>query len=130
MDSPREIRILVVDDSGATREMIRAGLSLHGYTVSVAQNGKEGLETFLKIQPHAVICDLYMPEMDGIAFCRALRQQGFKTPLLFLTSDQSPYRMTEGMASGADVYVTKPVDSNALHRHLQDLLKRSSPDPS
>ncbi|MBO0841076.1 MAG: response regulator, partial [Sciscionella sp.] len=80
------MRILVVDDDRAVRESLRRSLQFNGYTVELASDGMLALESVAKQRPDAMVLDLMMPRLDGLAVCRQLRGNGDDLPILVLTA--------------------------------------------
>lgn len=109
-------RILAVDDSAAMRQMVGVTLKAAGYDVLDASDGDEALAIARKAPVDLVITDVNMPNMDGIALVRALRQlPAYRlTPLLVLTTESSPEKKSEGKAAGATGWVVKPFNPERL----------------
>ncbi|MFQ5653433.1 MAG: PleD family two-component system response regulator [Planctomycetota bacterium] len=117
-------RILVVDDSEATRMMIRGILEGLGVEVLEAANGREALEMIDSHQiPEAILLDWYMPEMDGIECLRRLREDPrlADTKVIMVTSATEFDRIQQALDEGADEYVMKPFDSFILSGKLERL---------
>jgi len=119
-DMNTEIEILIVEDSHTQALKIQLMLENHGYHVQVAQNGIEAMNTLLKGYFSIVITDWIMPEMDGSELCRAIRQHDFGgyIYIILLTARDSKTDIIEGLKSGADDYLTKPVDEMELIARL------------
>jgi two-component system chemotaxis response regulator CheY len=115
--------ILVVEDDEQARAALARGLSPE-YDVTVAANGVEGLRAASVRRFDAIIADIAMPEMDGIAMVEAIRRSrpDDAVPVLFLTAETSPERVTDGFAAGATAYLVKPVDLDVLDQELRWLL--------
>lgn len=115
------LRILVVDDSGTVLVFLRRMLAEIGHAVFTARNGQEGLAKALEVEPHVVITDLVMPEMDGLDFCRTLRESraGNMMYIIMLTVMEHEDKLVEAFEAGADDYVVKPVSERALKARLQ-----------
>ena len=115
--------ILIVDDEDEFRHFIREYLE-EAYRIEEAGNGKAGLESALKKPPHLIVADLLMPEMDGIAFCEAVRRHPDldHIPFVLLTAKASVESRIEGLERGADAYLSKPVDPRELRTQIQNLL--------
>lgn len=103
------IRILVVEDDKHIRRVISMGLSLEGYEVLTAENGRDALEKLLKYGAHVVTLDLMMPVMDGRAFIHKVRNE-VKTniPIVVLTSVDREEATRDLLDSGADAILHKP----------------------
>jgi DNA-binding response OmpR family regulator len=119
-------RLLVIDDHDEIRENIAEILSLAGYEVFTAENGKKGLETALKENPELVICDIMMPELDGYGVLYLLRKNDItvNTPFIFLTAKSERTDFRKGMESGADDYITKPFNDIELLTAIEIRLKK------
>lgn len=116
-------KILVVDDDTHIREVIRFALENAGMEVFEAANGREALKVIPKTQPHLVIFDIIMPEMDGLEACRELRKTS-ELPVLFLTSRDDEIDRIVGLEIGGDDYVTKPFSPRELVARVNVILKR------
>ena len=119
------MRILVVEDEPAARDALERALRLHGYTVSLAGDGEEGLELVARETPDAVVLDVLMPGLDGVAACRRLRAGGDRTPVLMLTARDSVADRVAGLDAGADDYLVKPFALEELLARLRSLLRRA-----
>jgi len=119
-------RLLVIDDHDDIRENIAEILSLSGYEVFTAENGKRGVETALKEKPELVICDIMMPELDGYGVLHLLRKNEAteSTPFIFLTARTERSDFRKGMEMGADDYITKPFDDIELLNAIEIRLKK------
>lgn len=104
--------LLLVEDDSATREVLAAQLRKLGHTVYCAPDGEEGWALFQERNPDAVITDWMMPRANGVELCRRIRSGGFSvyTYLIILTALDRKVGYIEGMAAGADDFVTKPCD--------------------
>src|SRR5882672_1405611 len=93
--------VLIVDDEPLIRELVTVRLSKCGFTVVEAANAIEGYEQLKAKQPDLIICDIMMPQEDGITFCRKLRSQGDMIPFIFLTAKDRSRDVVGGLESGA-----------------------------
>src|SRR5690554_2335097 len=122
----KDIKILLVDDEQDILEIVGYNLSQEGYKIITAHNGKEAIAKAKKEQPHLIIMDVMMPEMDGIEAVEAIR----KTPELndviitFLTARAEDYSQVAGFEVGADDYITKPIKPKVLVSKVKALLRR------
>ena len=122
-------KILVVDDDPSIREILSIQLARLGYDVTTAADGLEAVELFKKSAFDAVLLDLMMPRMDGLATCQQFRaaekKSGMKrTPVLFLTARDSTHDKTSAALSGGDEFVPKPVSIQELRERLDAALLR------
>ena len=91
------VRILVVDDDRAVRESLRRSLSFNGYSVELAQDGREALDVIANDRPDALVLDVMMPRLDGLEVCRFLRSTGDDLPILVLTARDSVSERVAGL---------------------------------
>ncbi len=118
------MRVLVVDDEPQLRRALERALKLEGYEVALAGDGEEGLRAVAEGRPDAVILDVLMPKLDGLAACRELRARGDRTPVLMLTARDAVSDRVDGLDAGADDYVVKPFALEELLARLRALLRR------
>ncbi|MEZ2232360.1 MULTISPECIES: response regulator transcription factor [unclassified Microcoleus] len=120
------LTILVADDDFATRLSINDYLEILGYSVIPAENGKEALGLVEEFQPHLIVTDITMPEMDGYEFVRRVRTRpAFRLlPVIFLTERTSSQERIRGYQMGCDNYLAKPFELNELGVVIRSLLDR------
>jgi two-component system KDP operon response regulator KdpE len=118
-------RILVVDDEPQIRRVLRTSLATRGYDVRAAADGESALDTFRDWHPDLVITDLSMPDMDGIALCRRLRQIS-QLPIIVLSVKDEEKTKVKALDEGADDYVTKPFSMDELLARVRSALRRVS----
>ena len=122
----RKERILIIDDDPDIRDVLNLSLSEH-YTIAAASNGKEGLEMIKSKIPDLIITDYNMPVMNGVEFCRHLRQDILlrHLPVIMLTGKGETKDMVAGIESGADDYLIKPFEPDTLLARIRMILKRT-----
>ena len=115
----------MVDDEPDILEILNYNLTAEGYQVYTAKNGAE-VEKAAKKQPHLIILDVMMPEMDGIEACELIRQTpGLENTIItFLTARSEDYSQVAGFDAGADDYITKPIKPKVLVSKVKALLRR------
>ena len=116
--------LLVIDDNDDGRSYVSALLK-DEYTVIQSADGKSGLERAIKEVPDLVICDVMMPVMDGLEFCKRLKQEVATShiPVLMLTARTMEEQRAEGYEYGADAYITKPFNNKVLISRVRNLLE-------
>jgi two-component system OmpR family response regulator len=119
-------RILIVDDEGHIREVIRVALKKAGMDVIEARDGKEALSRFAADKPDLIVLDIGMPEFDGLDVCREVRK-GSDVPILFLSARDEEIDRILGLEIGGDDYVTKPFSPRELVARVNVILRRLSP---
>jgi CheY-like chemotaxis protein len=128
----RRAKILVADDSPESREFIRDTLASHEFEIAEAIDGKEAVAKIQEIHPDIVLMDIQMPQMDGYAALRQIRQdpQFQKLPVIALTAFAMQGDRDKALAAGFDAYISKPVDPRSLRLQVQQLLERRESDAS
>ena len=128
--NPEDIKILLADDEPDIIEIISYSLKNAGYNIYTATNGIEAVEQASKIEPHLIILDVMMPEMDGIEACELIRKnEKIKNTLItFLSARGEDYSQIAGFNAGADDYLTKPIKPKILLSKVKSLLRRISID--
>lgn len=121
-----DYKILLVDDEPDILEFLSYNINKEGFVVFTAQNGREAVELAKRENPHLILLDVMMPEMDGIETCEALRQDENlqNTIIAFLTARGEDYSQIAGFDAGGDDYITKPVKPKVLISRIKALLKR------
>jgi two-component system KDP operon response regulator KdpE len=119
------MRILVVDDDAELCRLLSRVLTQNDTQVITAGGGKEALRGFYDWRPDLVLLDIMMPEMDGYQVCVRLRELS-DVPIILLTALDQPEAVVQGLASGADDYVTKPFELAVLRARIDALLRRSA----
>jgi len=114
------VSLLVVDDDPVARAQLSALLRAAGYEVRLAEHGREAWDTLQVARIPVIICDWYMPEMDGPELCRRIRARRDQPYVYFIliTSRGGREQYLAGMRAGADDFLTKPVDADQLGARL------------
>ena len=122
------LKILVVDDEGRMRKLVRDFLVRDGYTVVEAADGEEALGIFYNQKDIAlIILDVMMPKMDGYEVCEEIRRVS-KVPIIMLTAKSDEREELKGFDLGIDEYVTKPFSPKLLVARVEAILRRSGAD--
>ena len=121
-------KLLVVDDDPALSRTLRRAFSIEGYDVDCAGDGSEALQRLAATQYDAVVLDVAMPRMDGLAVCRHMRERRDRTPVLMLTARDAIGDRVSGLDAGADDYLVKPFSLDELNARVRALLRRAAPD--
>lgn len=119
-------RILIVDDEGHIREVIRVALKKVGMDVIEARDGKEALGRVAADKPDLIVLDIGMPEFDGLDVCREVRKTS-DVPILFLSARDEEIDRILGLEIGGDDYVTKPFSPRELVARVNVILRRLGP---
>ena len=118
-------RILVVDDEPSIVDAVATALRYEGFDVEEAVNGRDAMQAVARREPDLVVLDWMLPDLDGLEVGRRLREQGFKTAILFLTAKDSTENKVEALRAGGDDYVTKPFSLAELVARVQAILRRT-----
>jgi two-component system response regulator MprA len=119
------VKVLLVDADAPARTELRRALVLAGWDVVVAGDGRAGLEAVLDELPDAVTLAAELPDVDGLDFCRRLRDFGERVPVLMLAEHADVPDRVAGLNAGADDYLGKPCDPGELHARLRSLVRRN-----
>jgi DNA-binding response OmpR family regulator len=120
------IKILLIEDNSDIRENTSEILSLAGYEVLTAENGKIGVDLAQRSKPDLIICDIMMPELDGYGVLHILNKNSETSaiPFIFLTAKTEKTDIRKGMTLGADDYLTKPFDDTDLLNAIETRLRK------
>ncbi|MEU9456702.1 response regulator transcription factor [Streptomyces sp. NPDC048277] len=130
-----EASLLVVDDEPNIRELLSASLRFAGFVVASAATGSEALESVARVRPDLVVLDVMLPDMDGFAVIRQLREQSGRgagasahaqLPVLFLTAKDGVEDKISGLTAGGDDYVTKPFSLEEVIARIRAILRRTA----
>jgi two-component system, OmpR family, response regulator MprA len=119
-------RWLVVDDDPALARTLRRALGVEGYHVECAGDGAEALQRLSAARFDAVVLDVSMPRLDGLAVCRRMRERRDRTPVLMLTARDAVGDRVSGLDAGADDYLVKPFALDELNARVRALLRRAN----
>jgi two-component system, OmpR family, response regulator MprA len=120
---------LVVDDDPALARTLRRALGIEGYAVQCASDGVEALQQLSVGRFDAVVLDVAMPRVDGLAVCRKMRAGRDRTPVLMLTARDAVGDRVAGLDAGADDYLVKPFALDELNARVRALLRRAADGP-
>ncbi|GAA3978137.1 response regulator transcription factor [Thermobifida alba] len=122
--------VLVIDDEPNIRDLVQAALRFHGFEVSTAGSGGEGLALARSERPDLILLDVLLPDISGFDVCRRLRDEDDDVPVIYLTARDTPSDTVTGLSLGGDDYVTKPFSVEALIARVRALLRRVKRDPN
>jgi len=121
------MRLLLVEDELDIQSFLKCSLEEAGYQVDVASNARTAERLAVEAEYDVLICDLGLPDMDGISLILRFRQLGVRAPVLILSARRSVDERVKGLEQGGDDYLTKPFALAELLARLRNLLKRNSP---
>jgi DNA-binding response OmpR family regulator len=124
------MRILLVEDDKGIVRFIRKGLLENLFSVDVAADGEEGLNSVFRMRYDLVVLDILIPKIDGREVLKKIRSMNIQTPVIFLTAKDSEGDIVHGLNLGADDYLTKPFSFNELLARIQAILRRGSAVPT
>jgi DNA-binding response OmpR family regulator len=119
-------RLLVVEDEPKVASFLKSGLEVSGYAVEIAPDGPSGVDILSKTPFDLIVLDVNLPGMNGIDFCRNIRNFGQNIPVLMLTALGTTKDKLAGFDAGADDYLVKPFEFTELVARIRALLKRTS----
>lgn len=114
-------KILLIDDDKTTQLILRKALEVEGYEVTVASNGEQGVHLAALLHPALIICDWMMPLMDGLEVCRRVKANSVLATTFFilLTGREHVEDRVRGLDTGADEFLSKPIDVNELKARVR-----------
>ena len=121
------MRILIIEDEAKTAAYLKKGLTESGFAVDTAANGDDGLHAALTFDYDLIILDVMLPGRDGWSVLGALRKQGCRTPVIFLTARDRVQDRVRGLELGADDYLVKPFAFSELLARVRVILRRGQP---
>ena len=122
-------KILIVEDDGNIRELLRLYLEREGYEITEASNGEEGVEQWRKVNPDMILLDVMMPIMDGWQVCKIIREES-KVPIIILTAKGETFDKFNGLEMGADDYIVKPLEMREVVARVRAVFRRFAPEES
>ncbi len=123
------MRILVIEDSPPTRDLLRRSLEDNGHTVTFAARMSTGMRQATSAPFDVLVIDVMLPDGSGLELCRELRRSGLSTPVLFLTAKGDVDDRIAGLDAGADDYLRKPFALAELHARVRALGRRQGMAP-
>jgi DNA-binding response OmpR family regulator len=118
------MQILVVEDEKRMAKLLHQGLTEEGHGVTLAANGRDGLDLAAGNRFDVIVLDVMLPGLDGLEVARRLRARANQTPILMLTARDANRDVITGLDAGADDYLTKPFSFEVLLAHLRAVARR------
>ena len=122
--------VLVVEDESSIADVVRRYLSAAGFTVSIVGTGAGALSAVQRDRPVAIVLDIGLPDLDGLAVCQQLRAAGDWTPILFVTARDEDVDRILGLEMGGDDYLVKPFNPRELVARVRSVLRRTAGNPA
>ena len=122
-------KILIVEDDGNIRELLRLYLEREGYEITEAANGEEGVAQWRKANPDMILLDVMMPIMAGWQVCKIIRAES-KVPIIILTAKGETFDKVNGLEMGADDYIVKPLEMREVVARVRAVFRRFAPEDS
>jgi two-component system KDP operon response regulator KdpE len=119
-------KILVIDDDPSLLRALRVGLKAGGHEVVAAADGEHGITQTALTSPDVVVLDLGLPDLDGLAVCRRIREWS-EVPIIILSASGSEDRKVAALNGGADDYVTKPFGMAELEARIRTAIRHGKP---
>jgi two-component system OmpR family response regulator len=118
-------RVLVVDDEASIAEVISMALRYQGFEVETAASGHEAIAAVARFQPHLMVLDVMLPDIEGFEVASRLGAQRAGVPIIFLTARDSTEDKIRGLSGGGDDYMTKPFSLEELVARIRTILRRT-----
>jgi DNA-binding response OmpR family regulator len=119
------MKVLLAEDDRDFGNILSQYVTISGFDVALARDGKEALEMFTKEKPDICVLDVMMPEMDGFTLGEKIKEAQPGVPLIYLTAKSLKEDIVRGLKIGADDYITKPFDPEVLILRINNILKRA-----
>jgi two-component system, OmpR family, response regulator len=118
-------RVLVVDDEENITFLLASALRHFGFEVMEVASGRQALDAVARFEPHLLLLDVMLADLDGFEVCRRMRQDGGRVPVLFLTARDATEDKVRGLTLGGDDYVTKPFSLEEVLARIHAILRRN-----
>jgi two-component system, chemotaxis family, chemotaxis protein CheY len=119
------LRVLIIDDSKTMRDMQRAMLNKMGIeSVEEAENGQDGLSKLGAFRPDLILCDWYMPILDGLEFVKQARFRGCCAPIIMITTESERSKVVMAIRAGVNNYIVKPFTQEVLSVRITETMAR------
>jgi DNA-binding response OmpR family regulator len=119
------MKVLIAEDDRDFGNILSQYISISGFEVTLARDGKEAWEVFSTGKFDICVLDVMMPEMDGFTLAEKIKQANSEMPFIFLTAKSLKEDIVKGLKLGADDYITKPFDPEVLILRINNILKRA-----
>ncbi len=119
------MKVLLAEDDRDFGNILSQYVTISGFDVTLARDGKEAWEIFEKNKPDICVLDVMMPEMDGFTLAEKIKEAQPDIPVIFLTAKSLKEDIVRGLKIGADDYITKPFDPEVLILRINNILKRA-----
>ena len=131
IETPPDIRVLIVDDDRETQRVLSALLETAGHATSAVASAEEAIDRLREMPIDLVVLDWMLPGMTGLDFCKRVRKQATlaSLPILFLTARSASSDLVEAFEAGADDYITKPFRAPEIRARILGLLRRAKMMP-
>jgi DNA-binding response OmpR family regulator len=118
------MKVLIAEDDRDFGDILTQYVTISGFEVNLARDGKEAWDKFNEEKPDICVLDVMMPEMDGFTLAEKIKQSNGDMPIIFLTAKSLREDIVKGLKLGADDYITKPFDPEVLILRINNILKR------
>lgn len=119
------MKVLLAEDDRDFGNILTQYITISGFNVTLARDGKEAWESFSRMKPDICVVDVMMPEMDGFTLGERIKAAEPSMPLIFLTARSLKEDIVRGLKLGADDYITKPFDPEVLILRINNILRRT-----
>jgi DNA-binding response OmpR family regulator len=125
----KKVNILLAEDDPNLGQLLKNYLNAREYETTLITDGAQAMKVFRKEKFHICLLDVMMPELDGFALAKGIREIDANIPIIFLTAKNLKQDVIEGFKSGADDYLTKPFSMEELIYRMEAILRRTSGRP-
>jgi DNA-binding response OmpR family regulator len=122
---PATTTVLIVEDDASLRETVQLYIESQGMRCLIANTGTDGTAQIQRFRPDLIVLDIMLPDVNGFQICQQVRAEGCFVPILMLTARADESDRIQGLALGADDYLTKPFSAKELIARIKSLLRRA-----
>ncbi|MDQ1296378.1 MAG: DNA-binding response regulator [Bacteroidota bacterium] len=119
------MKVLLAEDDRDFGNILSQYITINGYDVALARDGRKALELFASVKPDICVLDVMMPEMDGFTLGEKIKEARPEVPMIYLTAKSLKDDIVRGLKIGADDYITKPFDPEVLILRINNILRRA-----
>ena len=122
--SVKDLKILIVEDEPKLASLLKDAVNSYCYSVTIATNGQEGIEKFLKVKPDIIITDIMMPILDGLDMTMQIKEYNNDIPIIILSAFGDQEKLLKAIDVGINKYFIKPFDPDELIHHILKLASK------
>jgi len=128
-NSLKDLKVLLVEDEEKLASLLKSSIGDYFYSFSIANDGKDGVDKFIKVLPDIVISDIMMPKLDGLQMAQKIKKMNPNVPIIILSAFSEKEKLLNAIDVGVVKYFIKPFDPDELLEYLNTLSKNIQSEP-